>query len=103
MIKTHSVDLIVVGANTLDSKNLFETFKDISSKFINEENGENGEKSKEPFCIWGAMEVARIYSKTEKAKRSNKDAPYSLHQAISLARYEQDPLSEILNLWDKDP
>ena len=50
--------------------------------------GEDGEFFKEPFVIWGSMEVPRIYSKTEKAKKANKDVPHSLHQAISLARFE---------------
>jgi transcriptional accessory protein Tex/SPT6 len=62
--------------------------------------GKNYSQRKEAFVIWGSTEVPKLFSLSHNSQRIlMKNTQQMLKQAISLARYEQDPLAEILNLW----
>jgi RNase H-fold protein (predicted Holliday junction resolvase) len=80
LIKKHSVDLIVVGANKLEARKIKETLKEIAeniknysgSSWKNEDdprgskNSRQGESQlderKEAFVIWGSLEIPKLFS-----------------------------------------
>ena len=106
MLEKHSVDLIVVAANSLDARNLKKTLTDIASNHNNKQPEDDGRSSrraadtqKEAFVIWGSTEVPKLFSLSHNSQKMHKSTQQMLKQAISLARFEQDPLCEILNLW----
>ena len=109
LLETYSVDLIVVAANSLEARNLKRTLEDIAVELKNkqpaqEEDGRNSRKGnvevqKEAFVIWGSTEVPKLFSLSHNSQKMHKNTQQMLKQAISLARYEQDPMCEILNLW----
>lgn len=103
-----SVDLIVVAANSLRAIDLKRSLEEIAADFKNrdvemdEDDGKakNYSARKEAFVIWGSTEVPKLFSLSHNSQRIlMKNTQQMLKQAISLARYEQDPLAEILNLW----
>ena len=49
--------------------------------------------------IWGSTEVPKLFSLSHNSQKMHKSTQQMLKQAISLARFEQDPMCEILNLW----
>ena len=94
LLETHSVDLIVVAANSLEATKL--------KKCLNELAGESKSRRsarKEAYVIWGATEVPKLFSISHNSQRMHKNTQQMLKQAIALARFEQDPLCEFLNLW----
>ncbi len=54
---------------------------------------------KEPPVIYGKLEVAKLFSTSHASVKLFKNMPNARKQAISLARWEQDPMTEVLNLW----
>ena len=54
---------------------------------------------KEAFVIWGDTEIPKLFSMSHNSQRLHKGTSQMVKTAISLARFEQDPLFEILNLW----
>ena len=92
MLVNFSVDLVVVAANSLDSRNLKKTMDTVAAE------AKEG-SSKEAFVIWGSPEVPKLFSMSHNSQRLHKGTPQILKQAISLCRFEQDPLTEVLNLW----
>lgn len=81
LIKKHSVDLIVVGANKLEARKIKETLKDIAEKMKNfggsanwkgedDPRGSKGSRQgesqlderKEAFVIWGSLEIPKLFS-----------------------------------------
>lgn len=94
-LRDQSVDLIVVAANSLESRKLFEVMQELSGEAKN--NDQNFKK--EAKLIWGRTEVPKLFSLSHNSQRLHKNVPQILKQAISLARFEQDPLTEVLNLW----
>ena len=55
--------------------------------------------SKEAFVIWGKPEVPKLFAASHYSQKLLKNHPFVLKKAICLARWEQDPMNEILNLW----
>jgi transcriptional accessory protein Tex/SPT6 len=49
--------------------------------------------------IWGRPEVPKLFASSHNSIKLLKNHPVSLKKAISLARWEQDPMNEVLNLW----
>jgi len=107
-LEQQSVDLIVVAANSLRAIDLKRSLEDIAAELKNREapiddddpKGKNYSQRKEAFVIWGSTEVPKLFSLSHNSQRIlMKNTQQMLKQAISLARYEQDPLAEILNLW----
>ncbi|CEM39901.1 unnamed protein product [Vitrella brassicaformis CCMP3155] len=52
-----------------------------------------------PVMTYVGVDVARIYAKSDKVAKELKSMPPAVLEALSIARYVQDPTSEILNLW----
>ena len=108
ILEEKKVDLIVVAANSLEARNLKRTLEDIAVELKNkqpaqEEDGRGSRKAaevqKEAFVIWGSTEVPKLFSLSHNSQKMHKSTQQMLKQAISLARFEQDPMCEILNLW----
>jgi hypothetical protein len=66
--------------------------------------GESSEDSKkEAFVIWGSLEVPKLFANCHLSHKLHKNAHPILKQAVCLARFEQDPMVEVLNLWSFVP
>lgn len=61
----------------------------------NDEDGDN----KQAIVIWGKPEIPKLFACSHYSQKLLKNHPFILKKAICLARYEQDPMNEILNLW----
>ena len=79
MLEKHSVDLIVVAANSLDARNLKKTLTDIASNHNNklpEDDGRSSRKAvdsqKEAFVIWGSTEVPKLFSLSHNSQKMHK-------------------------------
>jgi transcription elongation factor SPT6 len=57
------------------------------------------QSGKEAIVIWGRPEVPKLFSHSHYSQKLLKNHPFILKKAICLARYEQDPMNEVLNLW----
>lgn len=76
MLYKNSVDLIVVAANKLDARKLFDKLKDIAGSLKNSGLGKEGdedmdgnrneegfdEEKKEAIVIWGSLEIPKLCS-----------------------------------------
>lgn len=97
LIKKFDVELIVVGANSLEARNLKKTLSELAEGL---KNCGDDQANPEAFVIWGSMEIPKLFANSymcHKLFKATNDQ--YLKQAISLARWEQDPLNETLNLW----
>ena len=79
LLITKEVDLIVVAATSLDSRNLHSFFKD-------KEHFEM--RGKGDSVIYGSPEVPKLFSMSHNSLLMHKDLPSVLRQAISLCRFE---------------
>lgn len=57
------------------------------------------EPRKEAFVIWGSLEVPKLFASSHQSQKLLKNCQLLVKQAVSLARFEQDPMCEMLNLW----
>lgn len=94
ILRANSVDLIVVAANSLEARRLYKQLNDLASDAKNHEN-----YRKEARVIWGKTEVPKLFALSHNSQKLHKNVQQILKQTISLARFEQDPLTEVLNLW----
>ena len=85
MLEKHSVDLIVVAANSLDARNLKKTLTDIASNHNNklpEDDGRSSRKAvdsqKEAFVIWGSTEVPKLFSLSHNSQKMHKSTQQML-------------------------
>lgn len=107
LLEDYSVDLITVAANCLEARNLKRCLESIAGEMKNkvpteeELNNARGQAvtRKEVLTIWGSTEVPKLFSMSHNSQRMHKNIQQMYKQAISLARFEQDPLCELLNLW----
>jgi transcription elongation factor SPT6 len=60
---------------------------------------EDESNSKEAFVIWGRPEIPKLFATSHYSQKLLKNHPFVLKKAICSARFQQDPLNEILNLW----
>jgi len=90
LIKKFEVDLIVVGANKLEARQLKITLSQIAENLKNYGNDDDTRKEndKEAFVIWGSLEVPKLFSNSHLSQKLLKGADPVLKQAISLARFE---------------
>jgi transcriptional accessory protein Tex/SPT6 len=118
LIKKFEVDLIVVGASSLMARELKKTLADIAEKLktfgssstdeamqqLQNQSSSDQSISREAFVIWGSLEVPRLFANSYICQRLLKGVNDPvLKQAVSLARWQQDPLTETLNLWSCIP
>ena len=87
----NQVGLLVVGANSLDATKLKAKLLDIA-----------GTVNNEPWPVFGSMEIPMIFANSEKARLEFPGHSVYLRQAISLGRFQQSPISEVLALWSED-
>mmetsp|Transcript_17932 Transcript_17932/g.12919 ORF Transcript_17932/g.12919 Transcript_17932/m.12919 type:complete len:137 (+) Transcript_17932:391-801(+) len=109
IILSNQVDLIVVGAHKLDSRKIYNTIKEVASSLKDlaaaEEQHEANEEAprKEAIVIWGSLEIPRLFSVSHQSQKLLKNCNTIIKQCVSLARFAQDPLPEVLNLWSSIP
>lgn len=112
MLREHQVDLIVVSADCLEAKKLKNALMQFANlKMSYDHNDDNkdddrdremeddNENSKEAVVIWGRPEIPKLFAQSHYSQKLLKNQPFILKQAICIARFEQDPMNEILNLW----
>ena len=97
MIERHKPGLMAVGASSLEARRL----KEILEEEVGALNTSSTSSTVSTITVnWGNLTVPRIYSTSERGTRQLPNESIPIRQAISLGRYQQDPLSEIINLWD---
>jgi hypothetical protein len=99
ILKDQSVDLIVVSADCLEAKRLKKALCEFAMLNNQQDMNENEEQKKEAFVIWGRPEIPKLFASSHYSQKLLKNLPFVLKKAISLARWEQDPMNEVLNLW----
>ena len=102
LLEEYSVDLITVAANCLEARNLKRCLESIAgelkNKMVPDDEVAEPTVRKEVLTIWGSTEVPKLFSMSHNSQRMHKNIQQMYKQAISLARFEQDPLCELLNL-----
>lgn len=109
ILSKHKVDLIVVCADSLEARKLKKNLSDFAKYQIDPDNMDDdmnqkdqidsNMNDKEAFVIWGRPEIPKLFASSHYSQKLLKNHPFILKKAICLARYEQDPMNEILNLW----
>ena len=89
LIQHHEPNLIVIGANDLKCNFIKEKITDITDIEIN-------------YVSFGDLSVPTIYSNSPISESEFPKQNMYIKQAISLGRYQQNPLQEILQLWKED-
>lgn len=69
-LRRHSVDLVVIAANSLESVRLFEIMTILTGEAKNSENFR-----KELSVIWGRTEVPKLFSLSHNSQRLHKNVP----------------------------
>ena len=113
LIQKYDVELIVVGANKLEARKLKETLtsiadnlrignKDMSSQTQLKKTASKPEEEAKILDVqvaWGSLDVPKLFANSHTSQKLLKGYDQVVKQAVSLARYQQDPMNEILNLW----
>lgn len=60
---------------------------------------EENQQTYDVFVAWGNLDVPKLFANSHISQRLLKGYDQTIKQAVSLARYQQDPMNEILNLW----
>jgi len=104
----YKVDLIVVCADSLEARKLKKCLGEFAKYKLDDQNIVDDMKQKdvdqnmndnEALVIWGRPEIPKLFASSHYSQKLLKNHPFILKKAICLARYEQDPMNEILNLW----
>jgi len=69
-LRRHSVDLVVIAANSLESCKLYDIMKILAGEAKNSEN-----IKKEADVIWGRTEVPKLFSLSHNSQRLLKNVP----------------------------
>lgn len=110
LIQKYDVELIVVGANKLEARKLRETLSSIAENLHNVGKQEDTASIKKPKgdeeakildvqVAWGCLDVPKLFANSHTSQKLLKGYDQVVKQAVSLARFQQDPMNEILNLW----
>ena len=51
-----------------------------------------------PFVMWGNSQISKIFAKCENSKSFFPNRNEMFKEAVSMARYVQNPTAEVLNL-----
>ena len=95
LIRQHQIDLIVVQADCLEARKLKSALSDIVKMFLSEAQ----DYKKDIQVIWGRPEVPKLFSDSNNSMKLLKGQVNNLKKVVCLARFEQDPMNEVLNLW----
>lgn len=87
----------MVAADCLEARKLEKVLREIERPKIDGEDVMGAITNVK--VIWGRPEVPKLFASSLFSKKALKTMPFVLKKAVSLARFEQDPMSEVLNLW----
>ena len=87
--------MIVVQADCLEARKLKSALSDIVKMFLSEAQ----DYKKDIQVIWGRPEVPKLFSDSNNSIKLLKGQVNNIKKVVSLARFEQDPMNEVLNLW----
>lgn len=109
ILNKNKVDLIVVCADSLEARKLKKALAEFATYQLDGENADKDNddqiqdnqdvQTREACVIWGRPEIPKLFASSHYSQKLLKNHPFVLKKAICLARYEQDPMNEILNLW----
>jgi hypothetical protein len=78
VIQKYQVDLIVVGANKLESRQIKKTLSEIAESMKNfstaDDDDNKGGSPREAFVIWGSLEVPKLYANSYLSQKLHKGA-----------------------------
>ena len=98
-IEKNDPNLILIGANNLKCKNIKEKIDTI----IQPDSKDNSFAIKHYIYVtFGDLSIPEIYSNSSISDIQSDSSNMFIKQAISLGRYWQSPLDEILQLWSPD-
>jgi len=95
-IEKHAPNLIVIGANDLKARFIKEQITSITS------HKSFSLSHHYIYTIFGDLSIPSIYSNSPISESEFPKQNMYIKQAISLGRYQQNPLQEILQLWRED-
>ena len=95
-VKKHMPHVIAVGTSDPGAMELFQDLRSIAEDL--KANQYLPEGLRQMRVLFLHDEIPRIYSKSERAMKELKSQKQLLCQAVSLARYLADPLTELANL-----
>ena len=103
----YEVDLIVVGANSLDARRLKKTLDQLSEQLktagikdplaekraklastTSSTNAQDEKVTRDVFVIWGNLEIPKLFANSHSSQKLHKSFDTVLRQATSLARFE---------------
>lgn len=87
----------MVGANGLSSLLIYDCLRKLCMEIEHMADAE----SVAPRVIFGSLEVPKLQAMSQFSKKCHRELSPNVAQALSLARFEQDPLNEVLNLWSQ--
>ena len=93
LIIKYEPNLIVIGANDLKNRYIKDQLSSIAG---------NIENIKSPWVTFGDLSIPIIYSNSQISEIEFPNSNMFVRQGVSLARYMQNPLQEILQLWKED-
>ena len=93
IIHQHKPDLIIIGANDLKCRFLKDNINNCDQDLL---------KKKDLWVTYGDLSIPRIYANSIYGDNSFPKYNLYLRQAVSLGRYQQNPLEEILQLWNEN-
>lgn len=94
LLKKHSPQLIVIGSNNIKTRQIKENVTLIAQEVLN---------SNEYEIMFGDTAVPYIFATSNLHDQAYLNFDTNIKQAISLGRFKQNPLAEILQLWHEDP
>lgn len=108
IIDKYSPELLVIAANNIVSKNikdnLSQLMSDLTSNYSNINSFNNYNKNKDLYWItYGDLTIPYVFSTSSTADLKYSKYNLYVRQAISLGRFKQNPLAEVLQLWHEDP
>ena len=92
-LEKHTPNLIIIGANDLKARFIKDQVSDISQKL---------ETKQYMYVAFGDLSIPIIYSNSPISEEDFPNQNIYFKQAISLGRYLQNPMQEILQLWKDD-
>ena len=95
-VSKNSPGVIVVAPKDLKSYNLKVELRNIA------ENVAKSSDIKEPFVMWGNLQISFAFAKSSLSNNVNSDYSQLFKEAISTGRFIQNPLAETTNLWSEN-
>ena len=94
LIQQHKPALIIIGANDLRCRFLKDQIIACDPDMMKSEDS--------IWVTFGDLAIPSIYANSQYSEKAFPNYSIFLRQAVSLGRYQQNPLEEILQLWNED-